>query len=305
MPDVTPSGEERRGTRPEQRDAEAGRTDRRAEQQSEWIERGERTSVVGGGQEAPATAAERRGAFAEMSGDARDETTGGVREARNAREAREAREIRSAREASGAGEGNAMRGGTRTGAGAYEGKDADTGQDAYAGKDAYGGRDAYAGQDPEPYGGGDASGEQGRTGAHALRGTEPGSPTAAGTATEAGTAAPAGRSERTGQAAAPHTASSASSLLPGDQCDKLTARIQHAVAEFVDRPHDAVEEADHVLEELTASFTDAMNRRRRTLRGSWQLADDTRGDRDTTADTEQLRLALRDYRELTERLLHI
>ncbi|MFF3497823.1 hypothetical protein [Streptomyces sp. NPDC003247] len=289
MPDVTPSGEDRRGARPEQRDAEAERTGRRAEQQSEWIERGERTSVVGGGQEAPATAAERRGAFAETSGDARDETVGGVREARNAREAREAREIRSAREASGAGEGNAMRGGTTAGTGAYQGKDADA-----AGRDEYTGRDSYAGQGPS--GGGDAYGEQGRTGAHALRGTEAGAPTAPGTAT------PAGSSERTAQAAAPHTASS---LLPGDQCDKLTARIQHAVAEFVDRPHDAVEEADHVLEELTASFTDAMNRRRRTLRGSWQLADDTRGDRDTTADTEQLRLALRDYRELTERLLHI
>ncbi|MFD7130243.1 hypothetical protein [Streptomyces sp. NPDC059894] len=289
MPDVTPSGDDRRGTRPDQRadlpdqqDTEAGRTGSRAQQQSEWIERGERTSVVGGGRQAPATAAERRGAFAEMSGDARDETIGDVREARNAREAREAREIRSAREASGAGEGNAMRGGATTGTGAHENED------------AYAGRDAYAGQGP--YGGGDTYGEQGRTGAHALPGTEAGSSAAAGTAT------PAGPSERTAQAA-PHTASS---LLPGDQCDKLTARIQHAVAEFVDRPHDAVEEADHVLEELTASFTDAMNRRRRTLRGSWQLADDTRGgDRDTTADTEQLRLALRDYRELTERLLHM
>lgn len=98
----------------------------------------------------------------------------------------------------------------------------------------------------------------------------------------------------------------ASPLLPHEETDQLTSRMQHAVAEFVDRPRDAVEEADHVLEELAARFSDAVNRRRRTLRGSWQLADGPKkGDTATTADTEQLRLALRDYRELTERLLHV
>lgn len=68
----------------------------------------------------------------------------------------------------------------------------------------------------------------------------------------------------------------------------------------MDGPRASVEEADHVLEELTAEFTDAMTRRRRTLRTTWQAAGE--GD---AADTEQLRLALRDYREVTERLLHL
>jgi hypothetical protein len=95
------------------------------------------------------------------------------------------------------------------------------------------------------------------------------------------------------------------SLLPHDECDKLSSRMQHAVAGFVDRPRGAVEEADHVLEDLAARFTDAVNSRRRTLRGSWQLADDKKGNAAASADTEQLRLALRDYRELTDRLLHI
>ncbi len=95
------------------------------------------------------------------------------------------------------------------------------------------------------------------------------------------------------------------SLLPHDECDKLSSRMQHAVAGFVDRPRDAVEEADHVLEDLAARFTDAVNSRRRTLRGSWQATDDKKGDAATATDTEQLRLALRDYRELTDRLLHI
>jgi hypothetical protein len=96
-------------------------------------------------------------------------------------------------------------------------------------------------------------------------------------------------------------------LLPRDECDQLESRLQHAVVGFVDGPRDAVEEADHVLEELAARFTDAVNQRRRTLRGSWQLAESGAKGRQkaATADTEQLRLALRDYRELTERLLHV
>jgi hypothetical protein len=89
-------------------------------------------------------------------------------------------------------------------------------------------------------------------------------------------------------------------LLSHDECDKYSLRLQHAVGGFVDGPRASVEEADHVLEELTTEFTDAMTRRRRTLRTTWQAAGE--GD---TADTEKLRLALRDYREVTERLLHL
>ncbi|MFE2216729.1 hypothetical protein ACFW93_32955 [Streptomyces canus] len=94
-------------------------------------------------------------------------------------------------------------------------------------------------------------------------------------------------------------------LLPHEECDKLSTRLQHAVAGFVDEPRSAVEEADHVLEEVAARFTDAVKQRRRTLRSSWQTGDGGRDDKAVGAgDTEQLRLALRDYRELTERLLH-
>ncbi|MBZ3903409.1 hypothetical protein [Streptomyces griseiscabiei] len=95
---------------------------------------------------------------------------------------------------------------------------------------------------------------------------------------------------------------SGSSLLSHDESDKLTARLHHAVGGFVDEPRSAVEEADHVLEEATAHLTDVLARRRRTLRAAWHPTDD---DRATPTDTEQLRLALRDYRELTERLLRL
>ncbi|MFC8866189.1 hypothetical protein ACFUAC_00670 [Streptomyces sp. NPDC057148] len=92
-------------------------------------------------------------------------------------------------------------------------------------------------------------------------------------------------------------------LLPHDECDKLGQRLQHAVAGFVDAPRASVEEADRVLEELTARFTDAVAHRRSTLRTSWHDTDPD--DRATSTDTEQLRLALRDYRELADRLMRL
>lgn len=90
-----------------------------------------------------------------------------------------------------------------------------------------------------------------------------------------------------------------SGLLPQDECDKFSRRLRHAVGGFVDGPRDAVAEADHLLEELATRFTEAVTHRRRTLRTSWQPGDQA------TATTEDLRLALRDYREMTERLLRL
>ncbi|MFF4831495.1 hypothetical protein [Streptomyces sp. NPDC001315] len=92
-------------------------------------------------------------------------------------------------------------------------------------------------------------------------------------------------------------------LLPHDETDKLALRLQQAVTGFVDTPRGSVEEADHVLEEIASRVTDAVARCRRTLRMSWQSTDDE--GTSAATDTEQLRLALRDYRELAERLLSV
>ncbi|MFF5367848.1 hypothetical protein [Streptomyces sp. NPDC013187] len=94
-------------------------------------------------------------------------------------------------------------------------------------------------------------------------------------------------------------------LLAHEECDKLGSQLQHAVAGFVDGPRAAVEEADHVLEEIAARFTEAVTQRRRTLRHSWQTVEGGESRSVSSADTEQLRLALKDYRELAERLLHV
>ncbi|MET7984168.1 hypothetical protein [Streptomyces sp. NPDC005281] len=91
-------------------------------------------------------------------------------------------------------------------------------------------------------------------------------------------------------------------MLPLDEHDKFSMRMRHAVGGFVDGPQASVEEADHVLEELAGRFTEAVTRRRRDLRTSWQSGD---AGKATDTDTERLRLALRDYREMTERLLRI
>ncbi|QOV47551.1 hypothetical protein IPT68_11185 [Streptomyces chromofuscus] len=90
------------------------------------------------------------------------------------------------------------------------------------------------------------------------------------------------------------------SLMPREETDKFGLRMQQAVSSFVDGPRAAIEEADHVLEEIAARFTEAVTQRRRTLRRSWESTDEATS---ASSDTEQLRLALRDYRELAERLL--
>ncbi|MFC8033816.1 hypothetical protein ACFUVU_13505 [Streptomyces griseoincarnatus] len=99
-----------------------------------------------------------------------------------------------------------------------------------------------------------------------------------------------------------------SRLLADDTCDRLSAQLRQAVAGFVDRPRDAVEEADLVLHEITERLNDALTERRHTLTRNWKApasGDPKKGDAAPAADTEQLRLALRDYRELAERLLGV
>ncbi|QTD98276.1 hypothetical protein [Streptomyces cyanogenus] len=91
-------------------------------------------------------------------------------------------------------------------------------------------------------------------------------------------------------------------LLPHEETDQWEHRLREVAVGFVDDPREAVEEADRALEEITARFTEAVTRRRRTLRMSWQETEAR--DPGAEADTEQLRLALRDYRELAGRLLH-
>ncbi|WP_405643943.1 hypothetical protein [Streptomyces sp. NBC_00019] len=87
-------------------------------------------------------------------------------------------------------------------------------------------------------------------------------------------------------------------LIAQGERDKLTRRLQQALNTFVDNPRQAVEEADALFDDVATQFTDTLTERRRVLRTGWQ-------DQDTDAQTEELRIALRQYREITERLLHM
>ncbi|MET9714553.1 hypothetical protein ABZZ46_03935 [Streptomyces rochei] len=131
-------------------------------------------------------------------------------------------------------------------------------------------------------------------------GTPTTAPAETPTTAQAGTPTTAPAGTRAGGPDADHDGGT---LLAHDECDRLGERLRHAVAGFVDAPRASVEEADRVLEEITARFTDAVAQRRRTLRTSWHDTDPD--DRATSTDTEQLRLALRDYRGLADRLMRL
>jgi hypothetical protein len=98
-------------------------------------------------------------------------------------------------------------------------------------------------------------------------------------------------------------------LLPQEESDKLAHRLQEALGSFVDGPRRSVEEAAGVLEEATEHITRVLAERRRTMRAGWdgKAGKDAKAGADGSdgSDTEDLRLALRSYREVTERLLEI
>jgi hypothetical protein len=77
---------------------------------------------------------------------------------------------------------------------------------------------------------------------------------------------------------------------PDWDADELRRRWHDIQASFVDDPRDSVEKADNLVEEAVSSLTT----RKQELMERWKTNDQ--------GDTEQLRLALRDYRSLLERL---
>ncbi|WP_327297925.1 hypothetical protein [Streptomyces sp. NBC_01197] len=89
-------------------------------------------------------------------------------------------------------------------------------------------------------------------------------------------------------------------LVTAGEREQLERRLQGAVSSFVDAPREAVEQADRVLGETITTVTALLTERSNSLRLSWHGKD---GGKHGEAETEELRLALRTYREVTERLL--
>ncbi|MFF0561581.1 hypothetical protein [Streptomyces sp. NPDC004266] len=89
-------------------------------------------------------------------------------------------------------------------------------------------------------------------------------------------------------------------LLDDAERDRLGQRLHHVLARFVEAPRDSVAEAAEVLDEVEQRLVASLRDRRVALRAGWQENGDPDGP---GPDTEQLRLTLRTYREVTERLL--
>jgi hypothetical protein len=91
--------------------------------------------------------------------------------------------------------------------------------------------------------------------------------------------------------------SSAKSLFADNDLSSLRSRWDDVQAAFVDDPKQCVQKADalvaKVVEQLTAGFSDARSR----LEAQWARGED--------ASTEDLRLALKRYREFFQRLLSV
>ncbi|MFC5172126.1 MULTISPECIES: hypothetical protein [Streptomyces] len=87
-------------------------------------------------------------------------------------------------------------------------------------------------------------------------------------------------------------------LVPRGERDELSRRMQQAVTDFVESPRRAVEEADSTFDQIVSGLTEALTERKRVLRAGWQ-------GQDTEAQTEELRVALQRYRDISEQLLKI
>lgn len=87
-------------------------------------------------------------------------------------------------------------------------------------------------------------------------------------------------------------------LFPDGDHDRLSQRLQHAVSEFVENPRRAVDEAERTFDTVVDGLTDSLREHRRALATAGQEGDPGRR-------TEELRVTLQHYRDLTERLLNV
>lgn len=92
-------------------------------------------------------------------------------------------------------------------------------------------------------------------------------------------------------------------LFPPDERDKIVRRLGRAVNTFPDAPRESLEEAEGAFDEATAQLMEALAEQRRTLRAGWQDQDSE--GQDAEKQSADLHLALRQYREITQRLLRI
>jgi hypothetical protein len=84
-------------------------------------------------------------------------------------------------------------------------------------------------------------------------------------------------------------------LLPADQGERFTTRWQQIQTSFVDKPRDAVAEADALVADLMQRLAAIFAQEREQLEAQWAQGDEV--------STEDLRVALMRYRSFFDRLL--
>jgi hypothetical protein len=86
-------------------------------------------------------------------------------------------------------------------------------------------------------------------------------------------------------------------LLVGHDSSRFDERWQQIQADFVDRPREAVQEADALVADLVEGITARFREERGRLERQWEGGDDV--------STEELRVALQRYRAFFGRLLSV
>ncbi|HEY4345976.1 MAG TPA: hypothetical protein VGM80_00175 [Gaiellaceae bacterium] len=84
-------------------------------------------------------------------------------------------------------------------------------------------------------------------------------------------------------------------LLPAADAERYSGDWKSVQGSFVDRPREAVEQADRLVADLMQQLAAEFSNTRANLEQQWEGADD--------ASTEDLRLAMMRYRSFFERLL--
>jgi hypothetical protein len=100
-----------------------------------------------------------------------------------------------------------------------------------------------------------------------------------------------------GSAAATGEPSNGESLFGGIDLSGLRSRWDDVQAAFVDDPRDCVQKADHLVSDVVEQLTTGFAQTRSRLEEQWS--------RGHEASTEDLRLALKRYREFFQRLLSV
>jgi hypothetical protein len=86
-------------------------------------------------------------------------------------------------------------------------------------------------------------------------------------------------------------------LLVGGESSRFNERWQQIQTDFVDRPREAVQEADTLVSDLVERITAGFREERERLERHWDGGDDV--------STEDLRVALQRYRAFFGRLLSV